>query len=97
MKIYPTTSVSVRWDIEASVDLSSATARVLIDEIWYNLDWVTLSTPVGENFVRTAETIIGGVDSAALAKVLESQEPLVEVTVGTDVLVDSSTSRLDVQ
>lgn len=97
MKIYPTSLLTARWDIEASVDLASATARVLIDEVWYPATWVSLSVPSGENWVRTFEVDLGGIDSAATAVVLESQEPLVEVTVNGDILVARSSIRLDVQ
>ena len=96
MKIYPTTLLSARWDIEASVDLTSASARVQIEEDWYPMAWVSLSLPTVDGFVRTAEVSLGGMDSTAAAKVLESQEPLVEVTVNGETLVDKSSVRLDV-
>lgn len=96
MKIYPTTLLSARWDIEASVDLSAATARVQIDDEWFPMTWVSLSLPTTNGFVRTAEASLGGLDSTAVAKVLESQEPLIEVTVNGETLVDKSSIRLDV-
>lgn len=90
MKIFPTTKLMLKWDIVATVDLSTATARVEIDGEWHNLTWLSLSLPQGDNFMRTAALEVGGALSDAAVKLTYRQEPLIEVTVGTEKIVASS-------
>lgn len=95
MKIFPTSKVTARWDVTASVDLTNATARVLIDEVWYPMQWLTAATQANSVWTRTASLDVGGIDSDAAAKLTASQEPLIEVTVGNQKLVARS-ARLEV-
>lgn len=92
MKIFPTTEVEIRWDVVATVDLTSATARALIDGEWHNLTWVTASAVVPDslNFTRTAALEVGGAESTAAVKMTYRQEPLVEVAVNGHKLVTST-------
>ena len=97
MKVYPTSTFPAKWDIVTSVDLSSATARARINGTWVNLSWIGPSTPSGSGFLRTASVQLGGADSTAAVKVSVSEEPLIEVTVGTTVIVARSSERLEVE
>lgn len=98
MKIYPTSSVPASWDVVATVDLSAATVRIQVGDTWHDATWVSASTAVPGGFQRTARLTIGGAEAnSADAKAMVSTEPLVEVTVGTAVLVDKSSERLEVQ
>ena len=96
MKIYPTSKVTARWDVTASVDLTNATAKVLIGEVWHDMEWLTNATQTGSSWTRTASLDIGGIDSDAAAKLTTAEEPLIEVTVGTQKLVSKSSARLEV-
>lgn len=97
MEIWPTSHLPGRWDVVTSVDLAGATVRVMVNDVWYPATWVSTSTPVGSNFTRTCKLDFAGVDGGSGALVTEDDEPRVEVTVGTTVLVAKSTKRVVVK
>lgn len=94
MEIWPTTSATASWPLEADVDLADATAQVFLDGAWHDMTWSGAATHDVDagTWTRTARLLVRGAEADDGQLVTDADDkPQVRAVVDGETLVTRST------